>query len=117
MSPVPPLKLFAVCTPGLEPFTSKELEQLNFLPSPAGEKEHHDHDEKGGVEFEGSLIDVYRCNLHLHTASRLLVSAPLDLDGWLQTHLTAFGRDQTGISGIYTLNWVKSFAQSVLDGR
>ncbi len=70
---MPLLRLFAVCTPGLEPFTSQELEQFHLLLSIPGEKEHHDDNERGGVEFEGSLIDVYRCNLHLRTASRMLV--------------------------------------------
>ncbi len=72
-------KLFAVCTPGLEPFTAQELEQLRLIPShspslpqdslmPGGLKY-----EFGGIEFQGSLCDVYRANLHLRTASRLLV--------------------------------------------
>jgi putative N6-adenine-specific DNA methylase len=65
------MKLFAVCAPGLEPFTSQELEELRLSLSPPGEKKHAE--ERGGVELEGSLIDVYRCNLHLRTASRLLV--------------------------------------------
>ena len=68
---MPLLKLFAVCAPGLEPFTSQELEELGLSLSPPGEKKHAE--ERGGVELEGSLIDVYRCNLHLRTASRLLV--------------------------------------------
>jgi len=72
-------KLFAVCTPGLEPFTVQELEQLRLVhahsPSlpqdsliPGGLKY-----EFGGIEFQGSLCDVYRANLHLRTPSRLLV--------------------------------------------
>jgi putative N6-adenine-specific DNA methylase len=64
------VRLFAVCAPGLEPFTSQELEQLGLpLRHPAKESDY----EIGGVEFEGDLIDVYRCNLHLRTASRVLV--------------------------------------------
>ena len=65
------LKLFAVCTPGLEPFTSHELRQLKLPLSPHGENGRGN--ERGGVEFECSLIDVYRCNLQLRTASRVLV--------------------------------------------
>jgi putative N6-adenine-specific DNA methylase len=59
------MKLFAVCVPGLEPFTSQELEQLGLSPCPS--------EEPGGIEFEGSLIDLNRCNLHLRTSSRVLI--------------------------------------------
>ena len=65
------MKLFAVCVPGLESYTSQELERpgLSILHP---EEKNVDH-EIGGVEFEGDLIDIYRCNLHLRTASRVLV--------------------------------------------
>ena len=63
--PMEKMRLFAVCTPGLEPFTSLELDRLGLSPSPS--------EEPGGVEFEGSLPDIYRCNLHLRTASRVLI--------------------------------------------
>jgi putative N6-adenine-specific DNA methylase len=60
----PEFALFAVCAPGLEPFTERELRRLGLARlSPV----------KGGVEFTGTLHDVYRANLHLHTASRVLV--------------------------------------------
>ena len=71
--------LFAVCLPGLEDFTSRELEQLGcrILPalsssedSPPGRKSE---EPLGGVEFRGSLLDIYRANLHLRTGSRVLV--------------------------------------------
>ena len=65
------MKLFAVCTPGLEPFTSQELERMGLPSSSLVEKEKDP--ERGGIEFEGSLTDLYRCNLHLRTASRVLV--------------------------------------------
>jgi putative N6-adenine-specific DNA methylase len=65
------MKLFAVCTPGLEPFTFQELGRLGLSSSPLMETE--EDPERGGIEFEGSLIDLYRCNLHLRTASRVLV--------------------------------------------
>jgi putative N6-adenine-specific DNA methylase len=60
---------FAVCAPGLEPFTLQELRSLGLQDSasPAGEA--------GGVEFNGSLADLYRANLQLRTASRVLVRA------------------------------------------
>jgi putative N6-adenine-specific DNA methylase len=59
------MKLFAICLPGLDPFMLQELEQLGPSSYPS--------EETGGIEFEGSLFDVYRCNLHLRTASRILV--------------------------------------------
>ena len=59
------MKLFAICLPGLDPFLLQEIERLG--PS------SHPSEETGGIEFEGSLSDVYRCNLHLRTASRVLI--------------------------------------------
>ena len=64
-------KLFAVCSPGLEPFTRRELHQLGLAaalspPDALGK-------EAGGVECQGSLREIYRANLHLRTASRVLV--------------------------------------------
>jgi putative N6-adenine-specific DNA methylase len=67
--------LFAVSTPGLEPLLTRELRALGLTPaSPASsltpvEKEY----ETGGVAFQGSLTDLYFANLHLRTASRILV--------------------------------------------
>jgi putative N6-adenine-specific DNA methylase len=69
------MELFAVCTPGLEPFTAQELRVLGLIPpgpgsstadTPAGE-------EIGGVSFLGALRDLYRANLYLRTADRILV--------------------------------------------
>jgi putative N6-adenine-specific DNA methylase len=88
-------KLFAVCAPGLEPFTALELDRSgligsypplraeNFLkekgppydrqvPRPASGGMGEEL-QSGGIEFQGSLHDVYRANLHLRTASRVLV--------------------------------------------
>ena len=68
---------FAVCAPGLEPFTAQELKGLGLrmtgsLPPSAGEPALLDDGESaGGVEFRGSLADLYRANLHLRTASRV----------------------------------------------
>jgi len=56
--------LLALCAPGLEPFTARELRELGFKnlrPVP------------GGVLFHGGLEDVYRANLRLRTASRVLM--------------------------------------------
>jgi putative N6-adenine-specific DNA methylase len=75
--PADAYQLFAVSSPGLEPFTAQELHELGgklrhpwpkhtVTPKEIG-------DEGGGVEFAGSLADVYRANLHLRTASRVLL--------------------------------------------
>ena len=62
-------KLFAVCTPGLEAFVAQELTQLGRM----GRHEIGALVEPGGIEFQGSFHDVYRTNLYLRTASRVLV--------------------------------------------
>lgn len=72
-SPVPisALSCFAVCAPGLEPFTALELRGLNLIGSaaaPGGPSEM-----EGGIAFEGGLRALYQANLHLRTASRILV--------------------------------------------
>jgi putative N6-adenine-specific DNA methylase len=72
-------KLFAVCAPGLEPFAALELDRLGLIgnQSPSQSKdsltEKGPLSESGGIEFQGSLHDVYRANLYLRTASRVLV--------------------------------------------
>ncbi len=62
-------KLFAVCAPGLESFVAQELHQLGLRSG----DESGSASEPGGVEFQGTLHDAYRANLHLRTASRVLV--------------------------------------------
>ncbi len=62
-------KFFAVSTPGLEPFVAQELRQLGL----AEQGESGSPCEPGGIEFQGSLKDVYRANLYLRAASRVLV--------------------------------------------
>lgn len=89
-------KLFAVCTPGLEPFLHRELLELGLVADPgtgrassskkpgaaesdsssSGGGEASDastHFESGGIEFEGDLRAIYRANLHLRTATRILL--------------------------------------------
>jgi putative N6-adenine-specific DNA methylase len=72
-------KLFAVCAPGLEPFTALELDRLGLMgnhPISMSENfltEKEPPYELGGIEFQGSLHDVYRANLYLRTASRVLI--------------------------------------------
>jgi putative N6-adenine-specific DNA methylase len=74
-------KLFAVSAPGLEAFTKQELvnvqllfsTQNNILPQPGRPLDDLYKDEIGGVEFEGDLSAIYKANLLLRTASRVLV--------------------------------------------
>jgi putative N6-adenine-specific DNA methylase len=72
-------KLFAVCAPGLEPFTALELHQLGLMRSrslsgsESSLAERAPQYKPGGIEFQGSLHDVYRANLYLRTTSRVLV--------------------------------------------
>jgi putative N6-adenine-specific DNA methylase len=58
------LSFFAACALGLEPYTLQELRRLGLANS---------HGVPGGVEFRGAQRDLYRANLHLRTASRILV--------------------------------------------
>ena len=56
--------IFAVTAPGLEPLCARELETLGVAGATVL---------PGGVEFEGDLATLYRANLWLRTASRVLV--------------------------------------------
>ncbi len=71
------MDFFAAASPGLEPLTAMELEYLSRQAGSridlgqATEKRHLAGE--GGVPFRGTLLDLYRANLHLRTASRVLV--------------------------------------------
>ena len=67
-------RLFAVTQPGLEPYLKQELKLLGLSSTPpvAYDSTGEAHEESGGVEFDASLADVYRVNLHLRTANRVL---------------------------------------------
>ena len=63
-APRPPFELFAICAPGLERLAARELESLSLTP----------HDiTPGGVSFRGDVEAVWRANLWLRTASRVVV--------------------------------------------
>ena len=53
---------FVVTAPGLETLTAEELRGLDLAPVA----------EPGGLTFKGDLAALYRANLHLRTASRVL---------------------------------------------
>lgn len=75
---------FAVCAPGLETWTALELYRLGLLgQAPADASAERGPDARsgegvspptaaGGVGFDGDLAALYRANLHLRTASRVL---------------------------------------------
>jgi putative N6-adenine-specific DNA methylase len=64
-------EIFAVTAPGVKPFAVRELMGLGL---PGGlQPKSGQIDEPGGVSFSGDLQDIYRANLHLRTASRILV--------------------------------------------
>jgi putative N6-adenine-specific DNA methylase len=59
-----PISAYAVATPGLEAIVAEELTGLGFV---AGKVE------PGGVPFECAAAGLYRANLQLRTASRVLI--------------------------------------------
>ena len=67
--------------PGLELFTAQELRSLELLAVIATETDRSEASSggtaegitTGGVAFKGDLAALYRANLHLRTASRILV--------------------------------------------
>jgi 23S rRNA (guanine2445-N2)-methyltransferase len=61
---VAPTRYFAVAAPGLEPFVEAELRALQLAEVRAVD---------GGVEFAGPIADLWRANLWLRTATRILV--------------------------------------------
>lgn len=70
-------RLFAVSALGLEPYTALELEHIAGLPGSklqlTSNKPYQDFAGEGGVEFMGMALDLYRANLYLRTASRVLL--------------------------------------------
>jgi putative N6-adenine-specific DNA methylase len=64
---------FAVSAPGLEAFTALELRRLGLLPPAASPADQVALAEPGGVAFDGTRKSLYRANLRLRTASRVLV--------------------------------------------
>ncbi len=66
MTASPPLEAFAACLPGVEPFLAQELEELGYIPA-------NHHPGEGGVGFSSTLEGLYRANLWLRTANRVLL--------------------------------------------
>jgi putative N6-adenine-specific DNA methylase len=67
---------FAVTVPGLEGLTTLELLRLNLLPAQTTVADKPvstlPRPDTGGVVFKGNLEALYRANLYLRTASRVL---------------------------------------------
>ena len=73
-------KIFAVSALGLQIITAQELDRLGLIPSspiPVSQRKRSSNNaptiEGGGVEFNGDLRAIYRANISLRTASRVLV--------------------------------------------
>ncbi len=65
-------QFFAVTAPGLETITAQELHVLFDSPDPGGSSPQILPAVPGGVPFKSDLAGLYRANLHLRTASRIL---------------------------------------------
>jgi putative N6-adenine-specific DNA methylase len=71
----PRLQIFVSCAPGIEPLLSAECQALGLtrVKETLPEGSTSAGEDAGGMLLQGSLQDVYRCNLHLRTASRVTV--------------------------------------------
>lgn len=79
MSSTEPKRIFVSCAPGLEPYLARECFQIGINLPKSTERYardasfHGPDEEKGGIEFNGFDRHIYLCNLHLRTASRVVV--------------------------------------------
>ncbi len=72
------IQFYISCAPGLEGVLAGECKSLNLKPVladkvPGKPVEKTQVEEHGGLLFSGNFEDVYKCNLHLRTASRVTV--------------------------------------------
>lgn len=72
------VNFYISCPPGLEQILKMECKSVNLVPKIISKKPSRDQksipgEEPGGLEFEGTLEDVYKANLHLRVASRVVV--------------------------------------------
>src|SRR6185436_16430530 len=68
-----PFQLFAATAPGLESITAGELVKRDEGSGTRDAGWVRGKQERGGVSFSGNLETLYRANLWLRTASRVLV--------------------------------------------
>jgi putative N6-adenine-specific DNA methylase len=71
-------RYYVSCPPGLEPMLAKEYHTLGMTRLKIPVEQDHDEkpttgDDTGGMEFEGPLEHVYLANLHMRTASRVII--------------------------------------------
>ncbi len=73
-------KIFIASELGLEKYTAHELSSMGLVtldksaaPKKQPVRKHGQDDTKGGIEFDGTLKTIYRANLSLCTANRVLV--------------------------------------------
>lgn len=68
-------RIFVSCAPGIESLLTKECRTLGLKPiqDDSSKSPGLPNEDPGGVLLEGGLEDLYRCNLHLRTASRVSV--------------------------------------------
>jgi putative N6-adenine-specific DNA methylase len=71
-------RIYISCAPGLEPGLIRECQALGIQRDKSASKPGDTSDlpageDKGGIEFEGTDDQIYLCNLHLRTASRVVV--------------------------------------------
>ncbi|MGD9702736.1 MAG: class I SAM-dependent RNA methyltransferase [Acidimicrobiia bacterium] len=91
---MPRISAYAVCTPGLEPFTLAELERLGVREPMV---------RRGGVSCSATWPQLWSMNLHVRTATRVLVRvAHFPADG--------FGPLQGGLRRIDWSRWLPSDA-------
>ncbi len=68
------LQFYVSCAPGIEPILSDECRKLNLREEksvPA--TSDRSGEDAGGILLKGTVVEVYRCNLHLRSASRITV--------------------------------------------
>jgi putative N6-adenine-specific DNA methylase len=71
-------RIYISCAPGLEPGLIREARELGIKRDKSKQTTDTVSDlptgeDKGGIEFEGTDAQIYQCNLHLRTASRVVV--------------------------------------------
>jgi putative N6-adenine-specific DNA methylase len=69
------LQVYTITSPDLESITRLELHEIGIkvFSSNSAVSAGDSQEEQGGVSFDGTLEDIYRANLCLRTASRVLV--------------------------------------------
>ena len=78
MNETPLKRIYISCAPGLEPSLIREARELGIERDKSKQTTESASDlptgeDKGGIEFTGTDAQIYQCNLHLRTASRVVV--------------------------------------------